>query len=117
MRLKRQGQKTGIGLNFAISLAVFCIQFITILMSAVFTYLLIQLGVISSGGDSELSMGHIILFMVVISNAIGSMVAFVAIRIPLKLARVPGLMLISSATPILCAERAMGSSIPRIISP
>ncbi len=82
--MKRQGQKTGIGLNFAISLAVFCIQFITIFMSAVFTYLLIQLGVISSGGDSELSMGHIILFMVVISNAIGSMVAFVAIRIPLK---------------------------------
>lgn len=82
--MKRQGQKTGIGLNFAISLAVFCIQFITIFMSAVFTYLLIQLGVISAGGDTELSMGHIILFMVVISNAIGSMVAFVAIRIPLK---------------------------------
>lgn len=82
--MKEPGQKTGLGLNIVISLIVFCIQFITILMSAAFTYLLIQLGVISSGGDWELSMGHIILFMVVISNVIGSVVAFVLIRFPLK---------------------------------
>lgn len=82
--MSKQERRQHSRLNLMVSLAIFCIQFFTIIMGAGIIFLLVRTGIVSIEGDAFPEMGHVLLLMVVISNAIGSVISFVVSRIPLK---------------------------------
>lgn len=82
--MSKQTRRQKFRLNLIISAAIFGIQFVTILMGAGIIYLLIRTGVIPAERELNPETGHILLLMILIGNAIGSVIAFAAGRIPLK---------------------------------
>lgn len=71
-------------LKLMVSAAVFGIQFLSILTGMIMIYLLVRAGVISAEGKLRSGAGHILLMMIIVSNLIGSAIAFAVSRIPLE---------------------------------
>ncbi len=79
--MNKRERKKHLALTSLISILIFAIQFITILAASLIIYLLVRFQVITVKDSFQSSFGSIILYMVIISNIVGSALAYLSSRI------------------------------------
>ena len=79
--MNKQNRKHYFALTFLISTLIFLIQFIITSITASIIYMLIHFQVITLDTDIQPNIGMIILYMIVISNIVGVIVAYLSSRI------------------------------------
>ncbi len=79
--MNKQNRKHYFALTFLISILFFLIQFIITSITAVIIYLLVHFQVITLDVDIRPTIGILILYMIVISNIVGVIVAFLSSKI------------------------------------
>ena len=82
--MKKDEIKQRLELRILVSLCIFIILFISILVSAILVYLLIEFRIIRFFNKDSLSFVYLILFMMITSWAIGGIISFVLLKIPLR---------------------------------
>ncbi len=79
--MNKQERKNRIALTSLISILIFVIQFVTIAFAGFIIYLLVHFQVITLDGSIQPSTGSTILCMIIVSNIVGSVVAYLSSKI------------------------------------
>ena len=85
--MNKQNRKHYFALTILISTLIFFIQFIITSITASIIYLLVHFQVITLDTDIRPNIGMIILYMIVISNIVGVIVAYFPVKYPPALCR------------------------------
>lgn len=82
--MNKQDRKHRIALTALISAFIFCIQFVTIAAAGFVIYLLVQFKIITIDGIIQPHIGRMILYMVIISNVVGSVIAYLSSKVSMR---------------------------------
>lgn len=82
--INKQGRKKHFALTALISTLIFAIQFVTIAVASVIIYLLVRFQLITLNDGIQSSLGSTILYMVIISNIVGSVLAYLSSKISVR---------------------------------
>ncbi len=79
--MNKQTRKHHFALTALISVLIFCIQLVTIVIAGSIIYLLVKFKIIAIDSDIQLNFSGTILYMVIISTVVGSVVAYLSSKI------------------------------------